>query len=361
MAMSHAQRFEDLQDRLEIVACVDLERERAEAVAALMPNRPRVATDYTTVLELADAALLVLPHDLHSRVTVDCLAAGLHVLVEKPMANTEAECLAMIEAARQAERVLMVAYCMRYDPLVLELRRHLEEQTFGPCFQLSIWTEQLTHYPAGHWGLLANRLGGGQFFSHGCHYVDLLLWLMGRPVAGAHLGTRLCTPWMEKEGTSNVTMSFESGALGYHFGTWGARGSRLRHATHAHCELGMLEIDRPAGKLILHSHADAHVPDASGARQDERILLSASPRKATQHEMQHFLDCIETGATPLTDAVSSLEGLRVIWELYAAEREGRLAQLRGLGLGTHRRPTPGSGREHEHRHHPGAPASGLAH
>ena len=48
--------------------------------------------------------------------------------------------------------------------------------------------------------------------------------------------------------------------------------------------------------------------------------------------MVHFLDCIESGAVPLTNPVDSLEGLRVIWRLYEAEQRGTVADLRGLGL-----------------------------
>ena len=48
--------------------------------------------------------------------------------------------------------------------------------------------------------------------------------------------------------------------------------------------------------------------------------------------MAHFLDCIATGARPLTDGPGSLQGLRLIWRLYEAEERGRLADLRGLGL-----------------------------
>ena len=51
-------------------------------------------------------------------------------------------------------------------------------------------------------------------------YRLLLLWFLGRPVKGIHLGTNYGTPWMEMEGTSNVAIEFEGGPIGYHFGTW---------------------------------------------------------------------------------------------------------------------------------------------
>ncbi|MGA1197798.1 MAG: hypothetical protein ACO36I_15010, partial [Candidatus Latescibacterota bacterium] len=62
------------------------------------------------------------------------------------------------------------------------------------------------------------------------------------------------------------------------------------------------------------------------------LLLESESGKHTENEMAHFLDCIETGQQPLTDGQGSLQGLRVIWRLYEAEQEGRMADLTGLGL-----------------------------
>ena len=333
MAQSHVRRFDKVKHRCRIAAAVDIVRERAQAVADLLDHPAKVATDYREILDEVDAVLVVLPHDLHHPVTVDCLNHGKHVLVEKPMANTEAECLEMLEASRRNNRVLMVAYCMRFDPLVLEMKRHIDEKTFGDLFELSIWTEQYTRYPEGHWALSAKRLGGGQFFSHGCHYIDLMLWMLGRPVRGCHLGTNRGTPWMEREGTSHVTIEFENGIVGYHGATWGARGTRLGRSFHAHFTGGMLEANYAEGALIFHSRLSKEVPDQIGTQHSE-VIFTAPPGKATDEEMVHFIDCIENGTRPLTDAISSIEGLRVIWALYEAERENRMADLRGMGLGT---------------------------
>ena len=330
MAKQHASRLEAVRDRVEISAVVDIERERAQAVSDLLPEHPPVFTDYHDALSLGEAALQVVPHHLHAAVTIDCLDAGLHVLAEKPLANSEAECLAMMEAARRNRRTLMVAYCMRFHPLVREMRRLIHEEAFGKCFQLSIWTEQLT-LARSPWFSKRETLGGGQLFSHGCHYIDLMLWMMGRPVCGAHFGTNLCTPWMDREGTSNVCLQFESGALGYHFGTWGARGTRMGYDFQAHCEQGLLEIALREGKLTFRCNDPEHVPGRT-LTSVETVLMEAEAAKPTALEMAHFIDCIETGATPETTPEESLAGLKVIWKLYEAEERNALADLRGMGF-----------------------------
>ncbi|MCF6176211.1 MAG: Gfo/Idh/MocA family oxidoreductase [Victivallaceae bacterium] len=337
MAKTHASRFETLMDRIEISALVDLDLEKAQAVADLLPNNPMVTSSYEEALDVCDAMLVVLPHHLHHQVTIDCLNAGKHVLCEKPLANTEQHCREMFEAAQQNKRVLMVAYCMRFHPLVNKLKEYIDNNTFGKCFQLSIWTEQHTEREPDNWMCRKDQVGGGQLFSHGCHYIDLMLWIMGKPVRGSHISSNLCTPWMEGEGTSNVSIEFEDGKLGYHFGTWGARGSKLKYAFHAHCEKGMLELDITAGTLKYYGDAEAHVP-GSEAKQQEILLAEEPHAKPTAEEMRHFINCIKTGEKPLTDPVSSIEGLKVIWQLYEAEARHELAALRGLGLGTFKLP-----------------------
>ena len=333
MAKNHVSRFENLEDRLEVTAVVDIDTAKAQAVSDLLPNHPPVFADYHDALPLGDLVLQVLPHHLHAQCTIECLDAGKHVLAEKPLANTREECLAMMEAAKRNNRVLMTAYCMRFHPIIREMRRLIKEKVYGECFQLSIWTEQLTIREDAAWLHDRKLLGGGQLFSHGCHYIDLMLWMMGKPVRGTHSSSNFCTPWMDREGTSNVCLEFENGARGYHFGTWGARGTRLGYSFMAHCEKGLIDFKLQENKLLLRGNISEHIP---GTPEDckEYVLLDMGVRtgKHTVEEMRHFLDCVESGKTPETSPEESLAGLEVIWELYKAEEEHRLADFTKLEI-----------------------------
>ena len=320
MGAQHSTRFAKMADRTVVTAAAEIQPQRRNLAAQQLPGA-KIVSDYHDLLNDVDAVLIALPHHLHHRATLDCLEAGKHVLLEKPMANSEQQCLDLIAAQQCSGLTLMIAYCMRFHPLVSRMKQLLDKNQYGECFQVSIWTEQFTDAPEGHWFRSAEQLGGGQFFSHGCHYIDILLWLLGRPVRGVHIGTNLCTPWMEKEGTSNATLEFEGGRLGYHFGTWGARGSRLRYSIHAHCETGLLEAAISDERLYFHQGTTT------------QTLMECENIKHTELELAHFLDCIETEQPPLTDANSALQGLRIIWRLYEAENQNTMADLRGLELG----------------------------
>lgn len=326
MARQHAGRFNRLSDRVSLTVAVDKYEERAESVAGDFEGC-RAFTDYKKILDEVDAVLIALPHHDHHLTAKFFLNAGKHILLEKPMANNDEDCVDLINSAATSSSVFMIAYVMRYHPLVVRMKELLDQKAYGDVFQMSIWTEQLTKFGPDYWGSSARKLGGGQFFSHGCHYVDILLWFLGRPVRGSHLGTNFGTPWMEEEGTSNVVIEFAGGKLGYHFGTWGARGTKLGYSFQAHCTEGMLEINFQTGKLLGHKNVRGET-----VRDETEVLLNVQGRKFTENELAHFLDCVETGARPLTDAPGSLQGLRLIWRLYEAEKKRLVADLRGLGL-----------------------------
>src|SRR5690606_311065 len=128
---------------------------------------------------------------------------------------------------------------------------------------------------------------------------------------------------MEEEATSNVVIEFENGAHGYHFGTWGARGSRLGYSIHVHCTEGMLEYDIKKRTLYLHSQMKGEKADLNTSSNTIVLMEEPGQGKMTQFEMKHFLECIRNGTTPLTDGQGSLQGLRVIWRLYEAEQSNK--------------------------------------
>lgn len=336
MGRVHLNGMSAVSDRAALCAFADSDGERAEKFAQETPGSVW-STDYREIIDKVDALILAVPHDLHYEMTSACLKAGKHVLLEKPLALTEEECCSLIEMDSSPNPVLMVGYVLRHSPIWQRMGSYIKERTFGEVFQVSIWTEQLTDLSRGDWLGKADRIGGGQLFSHGCHYIDLMLDWLGEPVTGCHIGTNLGTPWMEREGTSNVSIKFKSGAIGYHMGTWGARGSSHGYAVHAHCTEGMLELSSRKGTISF--HRDPSGGDL-GALEGEEAKISPSETvlytvgkgegKHVAEQLDAFLQCIEQGKKPEISATLAIRSLRTIWALYDAEDQGTLADLRGI-------------------------------
>lgn len=338
MMVAHAQAVNKVED-VEIVAVCDVIYDNAKAVADALGNNPYITSDYTDMLDYIDAVLIALPHDLHYECGMFFAHHKKHILMEKPLCNSEEECVNLIEKCEAEGVTLMCGYPVRFWPGIVKLKELVDSGEYGAIMQMSIWTEQLTGIDyikddgTRNWTLTA-RIGGGQLFSHGCHYIDVMLWFLGEPLFGTHIGTKAGTPWMLGEGTSVVTLKFKNGAIGYHGATWGARGTRLGSDFQIQTEKGLLEYERASGEVRIYNRNQIHNPDKIDAVMPYTVLWrrDGENNKETQHEIRHFAECVRTGKKPLTDGRSALQSLRVIWALYNAENNNAVANLRGLGL-----------------------------
>ncbi len=321
----------DQVDGVEFVAVCDVIRENAEKTAAVLGN-PFITADWRELADKVDAVLIALPHDLHFECGLFFARHGRHILMEKPLCNTEEECRKLIAVCKEEGVVLMCAYPVPHYPGVRRLYELVHSGAYGAILQMSVWTEQLTKKNELHW-LTTARIGGGQFFSHGCHYIDLLLRFLGTPKVGFHVGTNTGTPWMLREGTSAVVLKFQNGTLAYHGATWGARGTRLGWDIQIQTEKGMLEYSTTldSGKIFLYDQLANHRPGVEESSKRQIVWeesLEGGNAKFTHFEIDHFAACIRTGRKPITDGETALKSLQLIWKLYDAERCGVVPDLR---------------------------------
>ena len=225
MGGQHLPAFINLKDVLEVSCTCDIDIEKAERTAELL-NAKHFVKDYKDMLDFVDAVLVVLPHKLHFECGKFFAENKKHILMEKPFCINEKECIELNKIAKENNVKMMVAYPVPFWEEVKKLYEYMNLGLIGEPFQMTIYTD---HYvpPVGARGtwMTSRGIGGGELFSHGCHFVDLLLRFLGKPISGSHLGTNHGTPWMEREGTSHAVIKFESGALGYYTGTWGAKGT----------------------------------------------------------------------------------------------------------------------------------------
>lgn len=175
--------------QFEIAALVDTDTRRLEALGTRLgvPAYPQSWETFarTTAEQIhCDVALVCLPHRLHAPAAVALLRAGMHVLCEKPMATTAAECDAMLNAALEQQRVLMVAHVRRYyrKNQVIDHLLHAGELGEVESFE---FTEGFDYRWPTASGFFFDRelAGGGVLIDTGAHTLDLARWWFGAPIS----------------------------------------------------------------------------------------------------------------------------------------------------------------------------------
>jgi predicted dehydrogenase len=190
-------------------AVVEADPARRQAAAAALPG----ARLYASLAELAadggglDFADIAAPPWLHAPLALEALAAGLHVLCEKPLALDAAELGSLAEAAVRADRALVCVHNWKKAPLIARLKELLDAGAAGPVREAH-WHVLRTKPAAdagGGWRLDPARAGGGVVMDHGWHAFYLLPWLLGRPASGAHA---LLSPSARREEEASVLADF---------------------------------------------------------------------------------------------------------------------------------------------------------
>src|SRR3990172_7238170 len=127
-----------------------------------------------------DALVVSTPNYLHAPETIAALNAGVHVMVEKPMALNAAEAEAMVAAGQASGAVLMVAHCWRFDSEVLWLREQVRSGKLGQIIRTKGYGVHVNWGPGG-WFTQKQFAGGGALADLGIHALDTARFLMGDP------------------------------------------------------------------------------------------------------------------------------------------------------------------------------------
>jgi len=264
-----------------------------------------------------DVIYIVLPNGMHAEYTIRGLQAGKHILTEKPMANTPADCQKMIDAARTADRKLMVAYRCRYEPYNQEAIRITRAQELGPT-QVILANAGWRIDNPNQWRLTKDLAGGGSLMDIGIYALNASRYLSGEEPSEVN-AMMFSTPgdprFKEVEENINFQLRFPSGILANCSSSYG-----YYHQSHFRVlgTTGLLELD-PAtwygGLRMRVQHGDVF---------EERELPVVDHFAA---EMDHMSNCVMQNKEPLTPGEEGLRDLSIMMAIYEAARSGKTVKL----------------------------------
>lgn len=292
----------------EVAAVASRDTARAEAFARQLAI-PRAYGSYAALLDdpQIDAVYIALPNSLHHEWTLQAVAAGKHVLCEKPLAMNAAQCLEMAAAAEAAGVMLMEAFMYRFHPQITTAQTLIQNGGIGELQHMhAAFTFRLTN--PGNIRLQAD-LGGGALMDVGCYCVNVLRTFAGRePVeVQAHAA------WHANGVDERMTglLRFDGGLTGQFDCalTLARRETFLAAGTEATLELPRAYLPGIGDTIVRVRKSYSEESDQVIAGVDEYRLM-----------VEHFAGCVHTGQAPRYSAREAACTMNVIEALYRSAR-----------------------------------------
>ncbi len=311
--------------RSKLVALVSGSRDKAESVAERYGVARTHLYDYAAFDAIRDnpdidVVYVILPNALHPEFSIRASRAGKHVMCEKPMANSPAECEAMIAAAKGAGRKLMIGYRAHFEPhnvKAIALRKS------GELGRVRLVTSDHHRHidqsvPADQWRLVKALAGGGSLVDIGIYSLNAARYMTGEePVAvAAQVSTPADDPrFREVEDLVSFQLRFPSGAEAHLSSSYTAQNIKRIQA--------------------LGTKASAVLDPATEYEGNRLALVTETGREkvkveeASQFaaEMDHLSECVRNGAEPMTPGEEGLRDVRLIGAIYAAAEARRWLDL----------------------------------
>lgn len=271
----HADKYAALPD-CELVAVVDNRPQTAAAVAA--QHGCQALTDYREMLGKVEAVSIAVPTSLHFAIARDFLAAGAHVLVEKPITTTVEEADALIQLARENDRVLMVGHLERFNPAILALEGRLDQPRFIESTRLAPFKPRATDV-----SVVLDLM---------IHDIDIILDMVDSEIS--HIEASGASVLTDDIDIANARINFANGCVA------NVTASRISLKTERKMRIfqqnAYLSVDFQNRVLAVHRRGEGEMyPGVPDILSEEQVFESGD---ALMEEIRHFTDCALHGYTP---------------------------------------------------------------
>ena len=326
----HAQAAQNLG--LELTAVVN---HKADSMVEF-GRRFGIARQYESIETLlkgggVDTLVVSTPNYLHAPQTIAALKAGVHVMVEKPMAISAEEAEQMNEAAEASGATLMVAHCWRFDPDVLWLKE--QSAKLGKIIR----TKGIgvhTHWGPSGWFTQKQFAGGGALADMGIHALDTARFLLGdpKPVSVyAKIGTYYKD--FDVDDTGVIIVEWDNGATSYiESGWWQPHADGPEAATQLYGMEGFgqlfptrVEIRKPRPEVLEGTKEDRIDVIESGFEFPRK---EHCPQSLYDDQLKYFVECVEKKQTPIPGGLEGLINMKVVDAAYESSRTRKVVKIK---------------------------------
>lgn len=301
----------------QVVGLFDRNRKELERLAAASGIKAYQSADEVFADAESSALVIATPTGSHREYVVGALAAGKHVFVEKPLAGTLADAVAIVEAKSKSDRVVQVGFCERFNVNHLEAKRVVSEGKLGHIrvIQSSRAAPYAFSDPAWELGVLDTAV----------HNFDLILWFMGRPPRSILARGAEVYPDSSIPHSVTTMLMFDDGAMATDQVTWIKDDLHPLHQC-ARSRL-MLQGDKGVFQVDLNSRPSWVLTQETFRETDTVILGGPEYYGCLKLQFEFFLRSVESGAQVMATVEEALLTERIALAAQASLRSGKEIEL----------------------------------
>jgi len=312
IANSHVRAWRDLAN---VVAIVDVIPEKARGFA----EGNKIDRWYTSVNEALekcefDIVDVCTPTFTHCEIAVEAMNNGKHVLCEKPIALTLEDADKMIKASEKNKVKFMVAHCLRFWNEYRIVKESIDRGEIGEPRIARAY--RYISFPL--WGGWQREMekSGGVLIDMGIHDLDYLRWIIGEVKEVYANGGILKSKGTDAHDYLHVLLKFEGEAIAFVESSWiHPKSHPFTYGLEVVGERGMLKFSRETSEVV-------QLWTEGGGE-----TISPLKRDAISLEIEHFLNCIESGEEPLVTGLEARKSLEVALAAIRSVEEGRPVRL----------------------------------
>ena len=317
IAQRHAEHIQIIGD---LIAVCDIDIERAQALGKKygvrwFGNLKDMLADCPEI----DVISICTPNGLHAEQSIQALKAGHHVLCEKPMALTVADCSAMIKTAERANKRLFIVKQNRFNPPVEAVKKLIDEDRLGKIYSVQLncfWNRNEAYYSNSWKG--TKDMDGGTLFTQFSHFIDLLYWFVGdvewvsaKTANFHHRGI------IEFEDTGMVVLKFLSGAIGTVNYTVNAYKKNMEGSLTIFAEKGTIKIGgQYLNELEYQSLEGDPVTDLPPGNPPNNYGQYFGSMSNHDKVYQNLVSVLEGRGTIATSGMEGLKTVEIIEKIY---------------------------------------------
>ncbi len=307
-------------EKVDVVAVADVREEAArQRIDQYELSGTRAYTDMNQAFrdEQADFAIDLTPPEVHCKVCCAAMQAGLHVVSEKPMASSMAECRRMVRTSEQTGRMYMVSQSRRWVPVHERLRKTLTRGKLG-----TLTTANCDFYIGIHFGGFRDEMDSPLILDMSIHHFDLVRMFTGKDPVSVYCDEfNPHGSWYKGDAACNAIFDLADGVKFAYRGSWCPEGCD----TSWH---GNWRFIGDRGTILYENDAQPHGrvlvgPSKNRKFRDLKPLQSSMQHHGMHGALREMLRFLRTGKMPQTECHDNIKSMAMVFAALESSRKGR--------------------------------------